>query len=109
MPYIVAAVISSLILWFAEADLADLNMWKATHVEHKFLHKNIAAYVLIPETLLGVVAYAVYEWSSTYRSSLDNFIAKFFGALFVMLSYTGALALSFFFLESHGRAYLPFK
>lgn len=109
MSSVIAAVISSLILWFAEADLVHLNMWKATHVEHTFLHKNIAAYVLIPETLLGVVAYAVYEWTSSTRSASDNIFAKFFGALFVMLSYTGALALSFFFVESHGRSHLPFK
>lgn len=104
--YFVAAFISSLILWFAEADLVHLNMWKATHVEHTLIHKNIAAYVLVPETLLGVVAYAVYNWTSSAKPGLDNVFAKLFGGLFVMLSYTGALALSFFFVESHGRAYL---
>ncbi|WP_412067872.1 DUF6989 domain-containing protein [Rubrivirga sp. IMCC43871] len=86
-----AAVLAGVVLVAAEATLWAVPIWRAVGVATV---GPVAAYVVLPEVVLGAVAYVAYR--STVRKGL---VARVAAAALVALVYLGALATAFLLIE----------
>ncbi len=86
-----AAVVTGLVMVGAEATLWAVPIWQAVGVRAV---GPVALYVVLPEVLLGAVAYLAYQ--QTRRRSVGVRIAA---AALVSLVYLGALAASYWMIE----------
>lgn len=87
----VAALAALVIFWASEETLWAVPVW---HAQHVTMVGHAAVYVLVPEAILGAVTFDTYRRVQRRPPGI-----KLLHAVPVTLTYTGALAIAYLFVE----------